>query len=83
VPVYDGFVLRKGILHQPVAGNLLADKIKEQLKVDLDYTITPHYMIANKKQVEADQQPELELRTLEGSKDSFNDFQTRVCVFLI
>jgi hypothetical protein len=69
-------------LHQPIAGNLLADKIKEQLKVDLDYTITSHYKIAKKNQVEANQQPDIELRTLEGLTDSFNDFQTRVWIYL-
>lgn len=78
VPVYDGFVLQKGILHQPIAGNLLAEKIKEQLKLDLNYTITPHYKISKKTQVEADEQPEVELRTLEGVKDSFDEFQIRV-----
>ncbi|CAO3614921.1 unnamed protein product [Mucor hiemalis] len=76
VPVYDGFVLKKGILHQPIAGDTLADQIKTQLANDLNYTITPHYKILKKSKVEADQAPDLQLRELEGLKDSFNDYQT-------
>lgn len=76
VPVYDGFVLKKGILHQPIAGDSLAEQIKTQLANDLNYTITPHYRIAKKTKVEADQKPELQLRELEGLRDSFNDYQT-------
>ncbi|KAI9478357.1 MAG: actin family [Benjaminiella poitrasii] len=77
VPVYDGFVLKKGILHQPIAGDLLTEKIKDQLKADLDYTITPRYKIAKKRKqtLEADEQPDLELRDLEGLRDSFNEYQ--------
>ncbi|EPB85937.1 hypothetical protein HMPREF1544_07269 [Mucor circinelloides 1006PhL] len=75
VPVYDGFVLKKGILHQPLAGDSIVDKIKQQLDAELNYTITPHYKIAKKKAVEKDQQPDIELRQLEGITDSFNDYQ--------
>lgn len=80
VPVYDGFVLKKGILHQSIAGDTLNDQIKEQLAKELNYTITPHYKIAKKKQVEVDQVPELQLRELEGIKGSFNDYQISVCI---
>ncbi|RCI01538.1 NuA4 histone acetyltransferase subunit [Rhizopus stolonifer] len=76
VPVYDGFVLKKGILHQSFAGNMLAEKIKEQLKTDLDYTITPRYKIAKKTPVELDQPPQIELRACEGLRDSFDAYQT-------
>lgn len=75
VPVYDGFVLKKGILHQPLAGDSIVDKIKQQLDAELNYTITPHYKIAKKKTVEKDQQPDIELRQLEGITDSFNEYQ--------
>ncbi|KAK4510650.1 uncharacterized protein ATC70_005082 [Mucor velutinosus] len=75
VPVYDGFVLKKGILHQPLAGDSIVDKIKQQLDAELNYTITPHYKIAKKKAVEKDQQPDIELRPLEGITDSFNEYQ--------
>lgn len=80
VPVYDGFVLKRGILHQAVAGDTLAYQIKRQLERDLNYTITPHYKIAKKKHVQSDQIPELQLRDLEGITDSFNDYQTTVCL---
>ncbi|KAI7893256.1 actin family [Mucor mucedo] len=76
VPVYDGFVLKRGILHQTVAGDTLANQIKRQLKKDLDYTITPHYKIAKKNPVTSDQQPDVQLRDLQGITESFNDYQT-------
>lgn len=76
VPVYDGFVLNKGVLHQPFAGNMLADRIKEQLKVDLSYTMTPRFKIAKKKPVEVDQLPELELHACEGLTESFEHYHT-------
>lgn len=79
VPVYDGFVLKRGILHQTVAGDTLADQIKKQLKKDFDYTITPHYKIAKKNPVPSDQKPDLQLRDLQGITESFNDYQTTVC----
>ncbi|KAI7906029.1 actin family [Cokeromyces recurvatus] len=77
VPVYDGFVLKKGVLHQPIAGNTLTEMIKTQLKNDLNYTITPRYKIAKMKKqtLEAGEQPEFELRELEGLNDSFNEYQ--------
>ncbi|OBZ82440.1 Actin-like protein 6A [Choanephora cucurbitarum] len=88
VPVYDGFVLNRGVLHQPLAGNRLAEKIQEQLKAELNYTITPRFKIAKKKPVELDQQPELELNACEGLRESFeqdqilkiiNEYKETVC----
>jgi actin-related protein len=79
VPVYDGFVLNKGILHQSLAGNSLVDLIKEQLKQDLNYEITPQYKIAKREEVETDEPPKIEVRSFEGvTTDSFNEYQTMV-----
>lgn len=80
VPVYDGFVLKKGVLHQSVAGDTLNNQIKEQLRRELNYTITPHYKIAKKKQVDVDQVPDVLLRDLQGVTDSFNDYQISVSI---
>ncbi|KAI8385754.1 actin family [Blakeslea trispora] len=77
VPVYDGFVLNKGVLHQPLAGHLLAQKIKEQLKQDLNYTITPRFKIAKKNPVSVDELPQPELRDCEGLTESFEEEQVR------
>ncbi|KAI8888074.1 Actin/actin-like protein [Backusella circina FSU 941] len=77
VPVYDGFVLNKGILHQSLAGNTLVDLIKEQLRLDLNYAITPQYKIAKREAVEMDEPPKIEERSFEGvTTDSFNEYQT-------
>ncbi|KAI8997231.1 actin family [Pilobolus umbonatus] len=75
VPVYDGYVLNKGILRQPVGGDMLGEIIKKQLKESLDYTITPHYRIAKKTPVAVDEPPQIELRDLDGITNSFNDYQ--------
>lgn len=79
MPVYDGFVLKKGILHQPIAGDVLSEKIKRKLKADLDYVVTPHYRIAKKKPVDPDEKPDIQLRELNGLTESFNDNQINVC----
>lgn len=78
VPVYEGYVLKKGVLHQPVAGDMLADQIKQYLEKELNYKVTPHYTIAKKKTVEAGQQPQIELKSLDGVTESFHDYQVNV-----
>ncbi|CEG67674.1 hypothetical protein RMATCC62417_04071 [Rhizopus microsporus] len=75
VPVYEGYVLKKGILHQPVAGDMLADQIKQYLEKELNYKVTPHFTIAKKETVEAGQQPQIELKSLDGVTESFHDYQ--------
>lgn len=82
VPVYDGFVLKKGILHQSLAGDALSEKIKQQLEAELHYIVTPHYRIEKKKAVDPDEMPDIQLRGLDGLTDSFNDNQVNVCVLI-
>ncbi|KAI8988598.1 actin family [Mycotypha africana] len=80
VPVYDGFVLNKGILYQPLAGDTLTEQIKKQLKLDLNYDTTAQYKIAKKKPVEADQKPDITLRQFkedEQPTESFDDYQVQ------
>ncbi|SAM04424.1 hypothetical protein [Absidia glauca] len=71
VPVYDGYVLKKGILRQPIAGDLLTRQILDQL----DTTVVPAYQVASKKPVEAGQPANADLRTDLGVTDSFHDYQ--------
>ncbi|KAI8969917.1 actin family [Mycotypha africana] len=75
VPVYDGYVLKKGILHQPIGGNLLTQQIKDHLKTDLNYEVTPLYKIASKKTVSSGQSPQIQLRDRPNTTKSFDDFQ--------
>ncbi|KAG1047579.1 hypothetical protein G6F43_009977 [Rhizopus delemar] len=75
VPVFEGYVLKKGILRQPVAGDLLTEHIKKHLEQELQYKVTPHYAIAKKKTVDAGQLPEIELKELSGRTESFHESQ--------
>ncbi|KAI8328118.1 actin family [Chlamydoabsidia padenii] len=73
VPVYDGYVLKKGILRQHIAGDLLTRQILDQF----DNKVTPTYLVANKKPVEAGQPANAQLRSDEGLgvTQSFHDYQ--------
>ncbi|KAI9146004.1 actin-like protein 6A [Paraphysoderma sedebokerense] len=53
VPVSEGYVLRKGITKQPLAGEFLSDQINLQFKQDLGVEIRPRYTIAKKNIVES------------------------------
>ncbi|KAG0735421.1 hypothetical protein G6F57_003899 [Rhizopus arrhizus] len=74
VPVYDGYVLKKGILHQSIGGDLLSEQIKEHLKNDLQLNLTPPFKISSKKPVEAGQQPQIQLRDRANTTKSFEDY---------
>lgn len=74
MPVYDGYVLKKGILHQSIGGDLLSEQIKEHLKNDLRMNITPLYKIARKKPVGAGERPQVELRERPNTTKSFEDY---------
>ncbi|KAI7862075.1 actin family [Spinellus fusiger] len=76
VPVYDGYVLKKGILRQSIGGDLLTRQIVDQLKNDLNVNITPHYKISNKRPVESGQPPQVDLRERPGTTESFDAYQT-------
>ncbi|KAI8372732.1 actin family [Radiomyces spectabilis] len=75
VPVYDGYVLKKGILRQPIGGDLLTREILQQLKTEYQYDVTPHYKIASKKHVDSGQAPEVQLRDRPGTTQSYHDYQ--------
>ncbi|CAO3611067.1 unnamed protein product [Cunninghamella blakesleeana] len=75
VPVYDGYVLKKGILKSSIGGDLLTQQILDQLATDLQIDVTPNYKIASKKPVESGQPPQVELRNELHVTDSYHDFQ--------
>lgn len=79
VPVYDGYVLKKGILRQPIAGNLVSEQLLDMLKTDMNIDITPQYEISSKKPVEQGQPPQVEKRVRPDTESSFHDYQVRVC----
>ncbi|CAO3590228.1 unnamed protein product [Absidia cylindrospora] len=76
VPVYDGYVLKKGILRQRIAGDLLTQQIIDQLQLDNPgFKVTPSYQVASKKPVEAGQPANAQLKTDLGVTQSFHDYQ--------
>ncbi|KAI8974285.1 actin family [Pilobolus umbonatus] len=75
VPVYDGYVLKKGVLHQSIAGNLISQQIREYLQKDLHLAVTPLYKIASRRPVLAGASPQVQLRNRPNTTSSFNDYQ--------
>jgi hypothetical protein len=80
VPVYDGYVLKKGVLHQSIGGEILSQQIRDHIKRDLRLDVTPLYKIASKKPVPAGAAPELQLRKMPDTTKSFDDFQISVII---
>ncbi|KAG0165440.1 Actin-like 6A [Apophysomyces sp. BC1034] len=74
VPVYDGYVLKKGILRQPIGGDMISRQILDQLQNDLHLDVTPQYKIASKTVVESGQSAQVQLHDRPAT-ESFNDYQ--------
>ncbi|KAI9490446.1 actin family [Zychaea mexicana] len=75
VPVYDGYVLKKGILRQPLAGDVLSQQCLDMLRNDINQDVTPQYMITGKKPVDAGAQPQVQKKNRPNTTDSYNDHQ--------
>ncbi|KWU41964.1 Actin/actin-like protein [Rhodotorula sp. JG-1b] len=60
-PVYDGFVLRKAIQKQPLAGSVLSEVLLATLK-NQSIPVTPHYLVKTKEAVEPNQPARAQLR---------------------
>ncbi|KAJ3063302.1 Actin-like protein 6B [Podochytrium sp. JEL0797] len=73
VPVVDGFVLKKAIQKSPIAGTAISAFAKSLLEAN-HINVVPHYMIRNKRPVDAGQKPpqDILLNTRVASK-SFHD----------
>lgn len=78
VPVYDGYVLQKGELHTPLAGDVVSAQILEYLRNDVHLDVTPQYKITSKKPVESGQQPQVQLSNRPNTTKSFDDFEIMV-----
>ncbi|KAF9578489.1 Actin-like 6A, partial [Lunasporangiospora selenospora] len=61
VPVYDGYVLRKGIMRQSFGGNFLSEQILAHFQAQ-NIDIVPQYLIAKKAPVEVGHKPVVTLR---------------------
>ncbi|KAM0752722.1 Actin/actin-like protein [Meredithblackwellia eburnea MCA 4105] len=63
VPIYDGFVLRKAIQKQPLAGSLLSDILLDSLKSQTPpIPIVPQFLVKSKEPVEPNQPAKAQLR---------------------
>ncbi|CAG8472502.1 4464_t:CDS:2 [Cetraspora pellucida] len=78
VPVVDGYVLKKGIYKQPIAGEFMSEQIMQQFQ-KLDINVVPHYLIAKKTVVEADQPANVVFRDRPNTTESYHKYmQMRV-----
>ncbi|KAH8549002.1 actin family [Umbelopsis sp. PMI_123] len=75
IPVYDGLVLKRGILRQPIGGNVVSTQIMEELKRSLDYTVSPQYLIAEKEATDPGQPPKFRSKDRPNTTDSYHHFQ--------
>jgi actin-related protein len=77
VPVYDGYVLRKGIMRQSLGGDVLSDQVLQQFKAN-DVEVTPQYLIAKKSPVVVGQKPNVVLRDRPATPSFHKMMQMRV-----
>ncbi|KAG0240178.1 Actin-like 6A [Actinomortierella wolfii] len=77
VPVYDGYVLRKGIKRQPLGGEVLSEQILQQFKEN-GIDITPQYLVSKKSPVEVGQKPNVVLRDRPATPSFHKYMQMRV-----
>ncbi|RUS27496.1 actin family, partial [Jimgerdemannia flammicorona] len=75
VPVYDGYVLKKGILRQPLGGDFISEQIAEQFKRDFNIIITPQYLVEKKNFVDVGQPADVKLRDRPGTTESYHRYQ--------
>ncbi|RUP45132.1 actin-domain-containing protein [Jimgerdemannia flammicorona] len=78
VPVYDGYVLKKGILRQPLGGDFISEQIAEQFKRDFNIIITPQYLVEKKNFVDVGQPADVKLRDRPGTTESYHRYQQMV-----
>ncbi|CAG8495341.1 2170_t:CDS:2 [Ambispora gerdemannii] len=74
VPVFDGYVLKKGMQRSPIAGDFLSDQILRQFEQQ-KITLNPQYLVANKSFTEPDTPAVFTKRDRSNTTDSFHRFQ--------
>lgn len=73
-PIYDGLVLKRGVMKQNLAGNYLSAQTRAYFSRS-NISITPHYMVKKKCPVAERAPPKAELRKFSNISDSFHVFQ--------
>ncbi|ORY03885.1 Actin/actin-like protein [Basidiobolus meristosporus CBS 931.73] len=88
VPVYDGYVLKKGILKQNIGGEFISDQILHDFKANKGVEINPHYLINKKSPVEAGEPAQVELKNRPNTNPNYhyqmqmraiNEYKESVC----
>ncbi|XP_065654026.1 actin-like protein 6A isoform X2 [Hydra vulgaris] len=73
VPVHDGYVLQRGIVRTPIAGNVLTSQCLDLVQ-EWGIDIVPSYMIKSKKQVEEEAPADFSLRDFPPLTDSYKTY---------
>lgn len=76
-PVHDGFILRKGVMRSPLAGDFLSGQIRTWMG-SAGMNIVPHYMVTSKQPVDANAPAQATLRTFAPGQEptaSFKKFE--------
>ncbi|KAG4304227.1 hypothetical protein PORY_002408 [Pneumocystis oryctolagi] len=73
-PIYDGLVLKRGVMKQCLAGNYLSAQARAYFS-RANISIIPHYMVKKKFPVDVKASPKAELRKFSNIHDSFHIFQ--------
>ncbi|KAG4302349.1 hypothetical protein PCANB_001326 [Pneumocystis canis] len=73
-PIYDGLVLKRGVIKQNLAGNYLTAQARAYFS-RANIPIIPHYMVKRKFPVDANASSRAELRKFSDIHNSFHVFQ--------
>lgn len=77
IPVHDGFVLQKGIVRSPVAGDVLTGQCTELL-AEWGVELIPSYAIKSKEEVEEEEAPVYTLRNLPELTHSYKNYMNKM-----
>ncbi|KAF8954485.1 Actin-like 6A [Entomortierella lignicola] len=77
VPVYDGYVLRKGIMRQSLGGEVLSEQVLQQFQAN-NVDVVPQYLVAKKSPVEPGQKPVVTLKDRPATPSFHKMMQMRV-----
>lgn len=87
-PIYDGYVVKKGIQSQALAGNALTEQLWQLLEGSLKIPVVPQFKVLRKKQVDEGVPADFAMRKLSNTTKSFeqmaikqtiDDFKETVC----
>ncbi|RKP08237.1 actin family [Thamnocephalis sphaerospora] len=72
VPVYDGYVLRKNVVKQSLAGHQLSEIILNQMESDMGINVVPQYRVKSKTAVDVEQAAKAVLHDRPNTTDSYD-----------